>query len=83
VNTTNNDPWQSVPATSTTQANPWGGNNHTTTNNGNGLSVNISDPWGVGTTDSQTTTTTSPPTNTKSVDNELNEFFGSGAGKIY
>jgi hypothetical protein len=76
ANTTPKDPWLT-----TTQANPWNGNNHTTTNNNNtGLSVNIADPWGLGTSNSQTTT--SPPTASKTIDNELSEFFGANAGKI-
>ncbi len=75
-NSVTNDPWQ---------ANPWSANHHTTANNGTGLSVNISDPWGVGANDSRTTTTTSPPkptNNPKSIDNELSEFFGASASKI-
>ena len=80
ITTATNDPWQIGTSLSTSQANPWTGNNHSTTNNGAGLSVNISDPWGVGSNDSRTTI--SPPTASKTVDNELSEFFGANASKI-
>ncbi|CAF0907797.1 unnamed protein product [Rotaria sordida] len=73
------DPWQGSTA-ATPQVNPWGGNTHTTTNIDTGLSVNISDPWGLGTTHSQPTTaiTSSPPATTKTIENELSDFFGAG-----
>ena len=83
ANTTSNDPWQTIPSSSNTQANPWPGNHHTATtanNNNTGLSVNIADPWGVSTTDSRTTSL--HPTGPKAVDNELSEFFGANASKI-
>jgi hypothetical protein len=81
-----NDPWLNNASSSNAQANPWSSNHHTTANNGTGLSVNISDPWGVGANDSRTTITTSPPQSTnnpKSIDNELSEFFGASACKRF
>ncbi|CAF0920493.1 unnamed protein product [Rotaria sordida] len=76
-----NDPWQVTTHSSTTQANPWTETKPTTTNNGTGLSLNIGDPWGVGSNNSQTTKLTLPPTATtsKAIDNELSEFFGASA----
>ncbi|CAF1902685.1 unnamed protein product [Rotaria magnacalcarata] len=71
-----NDPWQGDTPASTTQANPWSTNNHTTINNNTGLSLNIGDPWGLGISDSQTTTVPTTTTNSKTIDNELSEFFG-------
>ncbi|CAF1360634.1 unnamed protein product [Adineta ricciae] len=79
------DPWQSGTSASDTHANPWGDNNHASNNNSTGLSVNIADPWGVGTngfhkSPTAATTTTSPPSTTsKTIDNELSEFFGASA----
>jgi hypothetical protein len=76
ITTSSNDPWQAT----TTQINPWGGNDPKPAINDNGLSINISDPWGLGATNSQPTT--SPPPTTKTIDNELSDFFGAGASKI-
>lgn len=83
--TATNDPWQITPPVSTTaQANPWSNNNSTAANNNTGLSLNLEDPWGLGGSESQakTTTTTTAATTSKTVDNELSEFFGANAGKL-
>ncbi|CAF0827879.1 unnamed protein product [Rotaria sp. Silwood1] len=78
--TATNDPWQIVAPSSTTQANPWTETKPTATNNSTGLSLNIGDPWGLGLNDSQTITTLPPTTTTsKTIDNELSEFFGASA----
>ena len=89
------DPWQAVPSSSSTQVNPWGESNPTAgANTDTGLSVNIADPWGIGLSDSQATsakivakpTATDLPsvaTTAKSINNELKEFFGASASKIY
>ncbi|CAF4698227.1 unnamed protein product, partial [Rotaria sp. Silwood1] len=77
--TVSNDPWQGS-KTTTSQVNPWGGNTHTTNNIDTDLSINMSDPWGLGTVHSQpTTTTSSPPATTKTIENELSDFFGASA----
>ncbi|CAF2762660.1 unnamed protein product [Rotaria sp. Silwood2] len=74
-----NDPWQGSTA-ATSQVNAWGGNTHTANKIDTGLSVNMSDPWGLGTIHSQPpTTTSSPPATTKAIENELNDFFGASA----
>jgi hypothetical protein len=78
--TATNDPWQIAPPSTTPQLNPWGENNSTNINNGAGLSLNINDPWGLGTNDSQTTKSkTTAATTNKAIDNELSEFFGASA----
>jgi len=75
------DSWQNstVP---TSKVNPWGGNNQT---NDNSLSINISDPWGLGATNSRQPPPppTSPPIIANPIDNELSDFFGAGASKIF
>jgi hypothetical protein len=78
------DPWQNstVP---TSQVNPWGGNNQTIYTNDTSLSVNLSDPWGLGATNSRQPPPlpSSPPVTTNTIDNELSDFFGAGASKIF
>ena len=76
---TNDDPWQTNTASSNATANPWSMNSATTANNGTGLSVNTSDPWGVGANNAGATTTST--NNAKSIDNELSELLGANAGK--
>lgn len=76
---TNDDPWQANISSSNASANPWSMNPTTTANNGTGLSVNTSDPWGVGANNTGATTTTT--NNVKSIDNELSELLGANAGK--
>ncbi len=81
--TVSNDPWLSSIAP-TPQANPWSGNNQTMATNDTSLSVNISDPWGLGATNSRPTPiATSPPATTKTIDNELSDFFGASAGRFF
>ena len=85
---TSNDPWQDSTASAwqpppPPQVNAWGGHEHTTANHDNNLSISLSDPWGVGSTNSRpTTTTTSPPPTTNTIDNELSDFFGASASNI-
>ncbi|CAF3002917.1 unnamed protein product [Rotaria socialis] len=79
--TVSNDPWQDSTA-ATSKVNPWGGNASTTSNMDAGLSINMSDPWGLGTVKSQPAP--QPPTNSnsvtsKTIENELSDFFGAGA----
>jgi hypothetical protein len=77
---TNDDPWQTnLSSSNANAANPWSMNSSTTANNGTGLSVNISDPWGLGATNGGTATTTT--NNVKSIDNELSELLGANASK--
>ena len=73
------DPWQTVAPSSDPTANPWD-ENHSSTTNGASLSINMADPWGTGNPNStRATTSTSPPS--KTVHNELSEFFGASASK--
>ncbi|UJR35404.1 hypothetical protein I4U23_028161 [Adineta vaga] len=77
---TSNDPWQ--PSTTTNAPSMlWTNDSRpTTTNNNNtGLSISISDPWGLSATNSQPNPTISPPVATTAVENELNDFFGANA----
>ncbi|CAF0813440.1 unnamed protein product [Adineta steineri] len=76
--TASNDPWQ-PPQMSNSQTVSWGNDNGITKNNDTALSINISDPWGLGTTDSRPIATAASSTTTKAIDNELSDFFGSGA----
>lgn len=75
------DPWQSAAPSSATHANPWDGQQTSAASNTNGagLSLNMADPWGTGATNGARATT-SPPS--KTVNNELSEFFGASASKI-
>lgn len=82
--TASNDPWGGS-TTSTAQSNPWSGNQTAVATNDTGLSINISDPWGVGgATNSRSPPPppVSPPVISKTMD-ELNDFFGTGASKIF
>ncbi|CAF4222713.1 unnamed protein product, partial [Rotaria magnacalcarata] len=79
--TVSNDPWQDSTA-ATSKVNPWGENASTTSSMDAGLSINMSDPWGLGTVKSQQSP--HPPTNSnsvtsKTIENELSDFFGAGA----
>jgi hypothetical protein len=74
--TASNDPWLGSTLT-TSHVNPWNGNNQTVATNDNSLSVNISDPWGLGATNSRPPPpTTVPSASTNLIDNELSDFFG-------
>ena len=82
VRTASNDPWGSSTA-STSKVNPWGGNQQSIATNDNGLSVNLSDPWGLGATSVRPPPPpTSPRATTNTIDNELSDFFGASASKI-
>ena len=52
--------------------------------NNTGLSINTSDPWGLGITGSRAAaaTTTASSANTTSIDKDLGDIFGPSAGKI-
>ncbi|CAF0759454.1 unnamed protein product [Adineta steineri] len=76
--TASNDPWQ-PPQMSNSQTVSWGNDNGITKHNDTALSINISDPWGLGTADSRPIATAASSTTTKAIDNELSDFFGSGA----
>lgn len=70
------DPWSLESAlypstTPKTSNDPW----QPTTNPG--LSMNISDPWGL-----SSTTTATQPVNTTTIDNELSDFFGASASML-
>jgi hypothetical protein len=83
-----NDSWQGSTASgwqpsTASKVNPWSGNEQTTANNGTGLSINISDPWGLGATNSRPTMPTSPAPVSNTIDNELSDFFGASASKIF
>lgn len=73
------DPWQltSIGSGATTQqqttADHWS-ESHSKAN-GNGLSINLNDPWGMNTNQNGSNG------NNKTVDNELSEFFGASARK--
>ena len=76
------DPWQNGTSSSNATANPWSTNQNTTANNATGLSVNLSDPWGLGANDARAATTATS-INAKSVDNELSELLGANASKFF
>lgn len=84
------DPWHTAaasgrkPVTPMPPANPWIENPPSTSHENNtGLSINTSDPWGLGITGSRTASTTAATSaNTTSIDKDLGDIFGPSAGKI-
>ena len=83
TSTASNDPWGGGSATNTSQGNPWSGNRRAIATNDTGLSINLSDPWGVGGTNSRSPPPppVSPPIISKPLD-ELSDLFGTGPSKI-
>ncbi len=65
--------------------NPWSANQQPIHTNDASLSVNLSDPWGLGATNSRQPPPPpkSPPVTINAIDNELSDFFGASSSKIF
>ena len=77
--------WQPVP--NSQPANPWSGQSSMHDDSNAGLSLNLSDPWGLGAKKSQTSTTMTaasviPKTSSgPAIEDELSSIFGTSTSK--